>query len=119
RHIASDSAASLAQRNSALKLGDRSTIAPWTAQLAVLGGALVEARVGLLDLLRGPFGEAATQLGLPEARLEYEGEPATEADLEARLERDLERGSTGAGPPLHDISILSVAPHTRAVRSHG
>jgi DNA replication and repair protein RecF len=117
--LPADYAAALAQRNAALKLGDRSTIAPWTAQLAVLGGALVEARVGLLDLLGGPFGEAATQLGLPEARLEYEGEPATEADLEARLERDLERGSTGAGPHLHDISIVSVSRDLRSFGSQG
>ena len=117
--LPADYAAALAQRNAALKLGDRSTIAPWTAQLAVLGGALVEARVGLLDLLGGPFGEAATQLGLPEARLEYEGEPATEADLEARLERDLERGSTGAGPHLHDILIVSVSRDLRSFGSQG
>ncbi len=117
--LPADYAAALAQRNAALKLGDRSTIAPWTAQLAALGGALVEARVGLLDLLGGPFGEAAVQLGLPEARLEYEGEPATEADLESRLERDLERGSTGAGPHLHDISIVSVSRDLRSFGSQG
>jgi DNA replication and repair protein RecF len=117
--LPADYAAALAQRNAALKLGDRSTIAPWTAQLARLGAALVEARVGLLDLLGGPFGEAAAQLGLPEARLEYEGEPATEADLESRLERDLERGSTGAGPHLHDISIVSVSRDLRSFGSQG
>ena len=117
--LPADYAAALAQRNAALKLGDRSTIAPWTAQLAALGAALVEARVGLLDLLGGPFGEAAVQLGLPEARLEYEGEPATEADLESRLERDLERGSTGAGPHLHDISIVSVSRDLRSFGSQG
>ena len=117
--LPADYAAALAQRNAALKLGDRSTIAPWTAQLAALGAALVEARVGLLDLLGGPFGEAAAQLGLPEARLEYEGEPATEADLESRLERDLERGSTGAGPHLHDISIVSVSRDLRSFGSQG
>jgi DNA replication and repair protein RecF len=114
--LPADYAAALAQRNAALKFADRTTIAPWTTQLAALGGALVEARLELLDLLAGPFGESAAALGLPDAVLAYEGEPLSEAELEARLERDLERGSTGAGPHLHDVSIVSA---TRDLRSFG
>jgi DNA replication and repair protein RecF len=114
-----DYAAALAQRNAALKLGDRTTIAPWTAQLAALGAALVGARVELLDLLSGPFGESAAVLGLPAARLDYEGDPLSEAELETRLDRDLERGSTGAGPHLHDVSIVSAARDLRSFGSQG
>jgi DNA replication and repair protein RecF len=102
-----------------LKLGDRATVAPWTAQLAALGTALVEARAELIGLLGGPFGESAEELGLLEARLGYEGEPLTEAELEARLERDLDRGSTGAGPHLHDVSIVSAGRDLRSFGSQG
>jgi DNA replication and repair protein RecF len=117
--LPADYAAALAQRNAALKLGDRATVAPWTAQLAALGTALVETRVELIDLLGGPFGRSAEELGLLEARLGYEGEPPTEAELEARLKRDLERGSTGAGPHLHDVSIVSAGRDLRSFGSQG
>jgi DNA replication and repair protein RecF len=117
--LPADYAAALAQRNAALKLGDRATIAPWTAQLASLGAALVEARSDVLGLVGLPFGDAAHELGLPEARLAYEGDPPTEAELEARLERDLERGSTGVGPHLHDVSIVSAGRDLRSFGSQG
>jgi DNA replication and repair protein RecF len=118
-HLPVDYAAALAQRNAALKLGDRTTIAPWTAQLASSGAALVTARDALLDLIGSPFAEVAGELGLPGARLLYEGEPPTEDELEARLERDLERGSTGAGPHLHDVSIVSADRDLRSFGSQG
>jgi DNA replication and repair protein RecF len=118
-HLPADYAAALAQRNAALKLGDRATIAPWTAQLASHGAALVEARGDVIGLVGGPFGEAAHELGLPDARLAYEGDPPTEAELEARLERDLERGSTGIGPHLHDVSIVSAGRDLRSFGSQG
>jgi len=118
-HLSADYAAVLAQRNAALKLGDRATIAPWTVQLASLGAALVEARADVLELVGGPFAEAAHELGLAEARLAYEGEPPTEADLEARLQRDLDRGSTGVGPHLHDVSIVSAGRDLRSFGSQG
>jgi DNA replication and repair protein RecF len=117
--VPADYAAALAQRNAALKLGDRTTVAPWTAQLAGLGSALVEARVDLLDLLARPFAATAGELGLTDARLAYEGDPPTEAELEARLDRDLERGATGAGPHLHDVSIVSAGRDLRSFGSQG
>jgi DNA replication and repair protein RecF len=118
-HLSADYAVALAQRNAALKLGDRMTIAPWTSQLAGLGSALVKTRVELLDLLAEPFAETADALGLAEARLSYEGDAPTEAELEARLERDLERGSTGVGPHLHDISMASSGRDLRSFGSQG
>jgi len=117
--LPADYAAVLAQRNAALKLGDRPTIAPWTAQLAALGTALVAARTELLGLLAAPFAELAGELGLPAAVLAYEGEPVGEADLEARLDRDLERGATGLGPHLHDVSIAADGRDLRSFGSQG
>jgi DNA replication and repair protein RecF len=46
----------------------------------------------------------------------YEGEPPTVESLEARLDRDLERGTTGLGPHLDDILLTS---GTRDLRSFG
>jgi DNA replication and repair protein RecF len=48
--------------------------------------------------------------------LVYEGDPPTEEQLESRLERDLERGSTGLGPHLDDVRI---AAGDRDLRSYG
>ena len=79
RPLPADYAAALAQRNAALKRGDRDALAPWTAQVASLGAALVELRSRLLGLLEPPFAESAGALGLPDARLGYEGDPPTEA----------------------------------------
>jgi DNA replication and repair protein RecF len=117
--LSPDYAAALTQRNAALKLGDREALAPWTAQLAALGSALVHARVEVLDLLAEPFREAAGALDLDGVSLAYEGEPPSEAELAARLDRDLERGSTGAGPHLHDISIASAGRDLRSFGSQG
>ena len=70
-------------------------------------------------MLAGSFAESAGALGLPDARLAYEGDRLTQGELEARLERDLERGSTGAGPHLHDISIVSADRDLRSFGSQG
>ena len=39
--------------------------------------------------------------------------------LEARLDRDLERGATGLGPHLHDVSISSAGRDLRSFGSQG
>jgi DNA replication and repair protein RecF len=46
----------------------------------------------------------------------YDGEPPSVEALEARLDRDLERGSTGLGPHLDDVVLTS---GTRDLRSFG
>jgi DNA replication and repair protein RecF len=51
--------------------------------------------------------------------LRYDGEPPTLAALEARLDRDLERGSTGLGPHLDDVAILTRERDLRAFGSQG
>jgi DNA replication and repair protein RecF len=109
-------AAALAQRNAALKHGDRDALRPWTEQVAALGSALVEARVEALALLEPLFSRAAGELGLSGGRLAYEGEPPTVTALEGRLARDLERGATGLGPHVDDVSIVA---ETRDLRTFG
>jgi DNA replication and repair protein RecF len=114
-------AAVVAQRNAALRRADagysaRDAIAPWTEQVATLGRKLVEARTEVVALLALGFAERADELGLPSARMTYQGEPPTLESLEARLDRDLERGTTGLGPHLDDVLLTS---GTRDLRSFG
>ena len=117
-------AAAVAQRNAALRraasgYSSRDAIAPWTEQVAALGGKLVESRTEAVAWLAPGFAERAAELGLPAARMTYEGEPPTVAALEARLERDLERGATGLGPHLDDILLTSGARDLRSFGSQG
>jgi DNA replication and repair protein RecF len=117
--VPGDYASALAQRNAALKLRDRDAVTPWTEQVARFGAELVAARVEALALLNEPFAERAGELGLESAQLGYEGDPPTAAALEERLDRDLERGATGLGPHLHDVSIAAGARDLRAFGSQG
>src|SRR4029079_16643096 len=89
---------------------------PWTLQVAALGSALVAARKETLELLAPALVERAGELGLADGELRYDSEPPTLAALEARLDRDLDRGITGVGPHLDDIVIAS---GTRDLRSFG
>jgi len=56
---------------------------------------------------------------LAAASLVYEGEPPTLASLEARLERDLERGTTSLGPHLDDVRLVSGERDLRGFGSQG
>jgi DNA replication and repair protein RecF len=114
-------AAVLAQRNAALRRiaaghSSRDALGPWTEQLAELGRLLVEARNEAVAALAPPFADRAAELGLPSARMSYDGEPPTAQALEDRLDRDLERGATGLGPHLDDVVLTS---GTRDLRSFG
>jgi DNA replication and repair protein RecF len=122
--VPQDYLAALAQRNAALRrvqlgLSSAEAVAPWTERVASLGAALVADRSSTLDALRPGFSERAGELGLPGASLAYDGEPPTLEELESRLTRDLERGSTGAGPHLHDVRISSGARDLRQFGSQG
>jgi DNA replication and repair protein RecF len=117
--VPTDYAAALAQRNAALKSGNRESVAPWTGQLATLGAALVESRLETIALLESAFSVVAGELGLGAAALAYEGEPPSLEALEARLDRDLERGFTGLGPHLDDVSIVADDRDLRAFGSQG
>ena len=92
---------------------------PWTDKVAELGDALVRARADAIELVSPSFAANAEELGLAHATLRYEGEPPTAQDLAARLELDLERGSTGAGPHLHDLRIEAGDRDLRSFGSQG
>jgi len=122
--LPADYAAAVGQRNAALRrcsagAAPRDTISPWTAQVASLGARLVDARRETLAALAQPLAEHAAELGLPAAVLRYEAEPPTEPQLEARLDRDLERGTTGLGPHLDEIGIASEGRDLRSFGSQG
>ena len=122
--ISLDYASAVGQRNAALRrvsagASDRDAVAPWTAQVADLGAMLTAARRDTVELLQPGFAERADELGLPEAALGYDAEPPTIALLESRFERDLERGTTGAGPHLDEIAIRTGARDLRTYGSQG
>jgi DNA replication and repair protein RecF len=114
----------LGQRNAALRrvaagLSDATALEPWSRQLVALAVQLVEARARVLSLLAPPFAERAGELGLEGATLAYDADPPTQASLDERLSRDLERGTTGLGPHLDEIRILSADRDLRTFGSQG
>ncbi len=114
----------VAQRNAALRraaggFSSREAIAPWTERVGTLGAKLVAAREDILASLRPHFAEQAGELGLSALSLVYEGEPLSAEALEARLERDLERGTTSLGPHLHDICLAAGGRDLRRYGSQG
>jgi DNA replication and repair protein RecF len=117
-------AAAVGQRNAALRrvgggLSSLEALAPWTHRVAELGSELVDARLDALTLLSPGFGAVAKELGLHGAHLSYEGESPDEQALEEVLSRDLERGTTGLGPHLHDVCIQADAHDLRSFGSQG
>ena len=122
--VALDYAAAVGQRNAALRrvalgVSERDVLAPWTAQVADLGAMLTAARRDVIELLQPGFAERAGELGLPGVSLGYDAEPPTIALLEERLARDIERGTTGAGPHLDEIAIRSGDRDLRTFGSQG
>src|SRR5205807_6209993 len=77
------------------------------------------ARAEALGRLAAPAAERAEELGLTSLTLGYEPAPPTPAELDARLDRDLDRGTTGVGPHLDDVSIASGGRDLRQFGSQG
>jgi DNA replication and repair protein RecF len=122
--LPSDYGRAVAQRNAALRrvrAGESGldAVAPWTAQVATLGTELDAARTELAGLLAPGFARAAAALGLPDAAIAYEGPGLTVPELEERLDRDVERAATGAGPHLRDASIRAGERELRSFGSQG
>jgi len=122
--LPADYARALAQRNEALRrvragASSRSAVEPWTKTLADLGTALDCARAELVGLLAPGFARHADALGLSAAALAYEERGLEAADLEARLDRDVERGTTGAGPHLRDVEARAAGRDLRGFGSQG
>jgi DNA replication and repair protein RecF len=117
-------ASALAQRNASLRrialgFSSREALEPWTVRVGELGMELVAARQDALALLADVFAERAAELGLAAAGLSYDGEPPEVAALEARVDRDLDRGATGLGPHLDDVAIRSGDRDLRLYGSQG
>jgi DNA replication and repair protein RecF len=117
-------AAALAQRNAALRrtqlgLSPREAVEPWTERASALGASLVAARLETVDKLAPGFEEQLVALGLDGGRLAYDGDPPTVAELEGRLDADIARGTTGAGPHLHDVGIAAGDRELRSFGSQG
>lgn len=122
--LASDYAAAVAQRNAALRrvrlgLSTRDALAPWSERVVELGASLVHARLAALEQLAARFSASAEELGLAAGALAYEGDEPTGAALGARIEHDVERGTTGVGPHLHDLRIEAGARDLRTYGSQG
>jgi DNA replication and repair protein RecF len=122
--LSAEYGAAVGQRNAALRrvaqgLSTREALSPWNEQVSRLGEALVEGRLETVELLRPYFRERAGELGLAAGELAYEGTAPTAEELEARVDRDLERGATGLGPHLDDLGILAGERDLRAFGSQG
>ena len=122
--LSPDYAAAIAQRNAALRrvatgLSSRDAVAPWTEQAVTLGTELVRARLDTVAALTPGFATIAGELGLAGATLVYDGDPPSAAELESRLERDIERATTSAGPHLHDVRLLAADRDLRGFGSQG
>jgi DNA replication and repair protein RecF len=116
--------AAVAQRNAALRrvaigASSRDAVSPWTERVAELGGTLVDARREAITMLGPLFVERADELGLPGGELRYEAEPPTTEALQARLDDDLDRGTTGLGPHLDDVEIRADDRDLRRFGSQG
>ena len=100
-------------------MSDASALDPWTNQVVTLAAQLVEARARVLALVAPAFAERAGELGLASASLGYDADPPSREALAERLPRDLERGTTGLGPHLDEIRILSADRDLRIYGSQG
>ncbi|MGH3022259.1 MAG: DNA replication/repair protein RecF [Gaiellaceae bacterium] len=114
----------LQQRNEALRrarsgLSTDDAVTPWTQQVAALGTELDAARARLVGLLVPGFAAGAETLGLAGATLGYEERGLPLEELEARLERDRERGTTGLGPHLRDVEVRAGERELRGFGSQG
>jgi DNA replication and repair protein RecF len=114
----------LAQRNEALRrtrsgASTREAVEPWTERVAALGNDLDVARARLVAMLAPGFAEHASALGLAGASLAYEELGLPLEELTARLERDLERGTTSVGPHLRDVELRAGDRELRGFGSQG
>jgi DNA replication and repair protein RecF len=122
--LSAEYGAAVGQRNAALRrvaqgLSSRDALAPWNEQVSRLGADLVVGRRETVSALEPRFRERAGELGLDAAGLGYAADAPTVAELEARTDRDLERGTTGIGPHLDDVAVLAGDRDMRAFGSQG
>jgi DNA replication and repair protein RecF len=73
----------------------------------------------VLQALAGAFARLTRSFGLDEGRLAYDGVLPSRDELDARTARDLERGTTSAGPHLDDVVVLAGERDLRTYGSQG
>ncbi len=122
--LSAEYGAAVGQRNAALRrvgagLSSADALEPWTEQVIALGTELVVARRQALEALVSGFARLTRAFGLEAGRLVYEGAPPTRTELDERTPRDLERGTTSAGPHLHDVAVLAGERDLRSYGSQG
>lgn len=122
--VAGEYAAAVGQRNAALRriaagISERAALEPWTTAVVEHGRELVEARSATIEALSPAFAECAERLGLAGAAVAYDGEVPSLEGLESRLQTDLDRGTTGLGPHLHDLAVTAVGRDLRSFGSQG
>lgn len=122
--LSAEYGAAVGQRNAALRriangLSSRDAVDPWTEQVAALGTELAAARRHALELLTPAFARLTGAFRLEPGRLVYEGGPVSREQLDERLARDLERGTTSLGPHLDDVAVLAGARDLRTYGSQG
>ena len=101
-------------------LADRDSLEPWTDRLATLAAALVAERRATLGGARAGLRRqrpVSSVCRKPVSRTTPSRRPRTIS--EARLARDLERGTTGLGPHLDDVLIASGERDLRQFGSQG
>jgi DNA replication and repair protein RecF len=122
--LPADYGRALAQRNAALRRvrageSSRDAVEPWTQQVAALGSELDRRRSELVLLLAPRFLARGAVLGLENAELAYDEQGLSVDDLSARLDADIERGTTGIGPHLRDVQVRSDGRDVRGYGSQG
>jgi DNA replication and repair protein RecF len=118
----------LAQRNALLARlaagGGGGDLDVWDSAMAEAAAALVAARAEAVAELAGPFGEAAEELGLGAAALEYAPRAAGDAEqirtgLAERRGADLRLGRSSWGPHLDELKIAAAGRSLRRYGSQG
>lgn len=114
----------LKQRNAALKSGAAAaTIRGWNAEFVELAERLDAGRRIALEVATGALEEAGLDLVGSEVRFEYRSgwkeDAALLGALESGIERDLQQGSTQAGPHRADLKLIYDQRQARRLVSRG
>jgi DNA replication and repair protein RecF len=114
----------LKQRNAALKArSSEAAIRSWNAEFLDLAGQLDDSRRRVLELTTDSLEEHGQVLLETDLSFEYQQgwsrEKSLEAALEGGIERDLQMGSTQAGPHRADIKISYDERQARKLVSRG
>jgi DNA replication and repair protein RecF len=121
----------LAQRNALLArirsgAADREAIAAWDLELGRHAIALRDTRLEALEAVREPARDFSIDLGLPGGlELSYRPRSTAEtpeefaAELEERLDSDLQRGFTGHGPHRDELRLEREGRELRSYGSQG